>query len=165
MTCTGPPVRQSARMLRHRCSAAALLAAFLLPGCSPGSPAPSATRTNALDLAVQYAQCLRRQGLDVPDPKPGEQIQIRSGKQNKTKVIAAEKACRQYAPKSNADPSDPAVRDWLLKMARCLRKHGLDVSDPEPGQGLGGNIGAKPNDPRFKACTKEVGATPSGSPS
>ena len=50
-------------------------------------------------------------------------------------------------------------------MAACLRKNGVDVKDPQPGQGI--RITAGPNnagtvEKAQKACDKELGNNVSG---
>ncbi|SDM49528.1 hypothetical protein [Nonomuraea jiangxiensis] len=50
------------------------------------------------DRMVKFAQCMREQGVDVPDPKPGEGLGIRLRNGSKEQMEAAHKACQEYAP-------------------------------------------------------------------
>ncbi|MBC6457923.1 hypothetical protein [Actinomadura sp. HBU206391] len=141
-----------------------------LTGCGPKSPSPTAT-LNAQDQMVKFAQCLRQQGLDVPDPQPGATgITIDEG-DDRSRFDAAMRACRQYSPKKDIDPNDPAVHDRGVKMAECLRRQGLNVPDPQPGRPLeiSGN-GETDDEVRIQraqgVCRKELNAaapTPAGS--
>lgn len=148
-------------MIRHRRTAAILLAAALLSGCdSGGSPAAKPT-ANTQDKWVKFAQCMRQNGINMPDPQPGAgQIQIGAKDTDKTKLDAAMKACKQYNPKGDIDPNDPKQRDHELKMSQCLRRHGVDAPDPQPGQppeirvGKGGEEKVKKAE---AACRKELG--------
>jgi hypothetical protein len=50
---------------------------------------------------VAYARCMRQQGINIADPKPGEGIGVdgEAGvNPNSPKFKAADQACRQYAP-------------------------------------------------------------------
>jgi hypothetical protein len=79
---------------------------------------------------------MRQHGVQVEDPKPGDpgvRIHSTMGKQQ---MDAAMQACRKYSPVKQLDPNDPTARDHMLKMAQCLRAHGVQVADPQPGQGL-----------------------------
>ncbi|MBC6458617.1 hypothetical protein [Actinomadura sp. HBU206391] len=127
-------------MMRSRHAAAALLTALALAGltgCDSGDE-PAArqngiqSRADARDQQLKFVQCLRKQGLSVADPTPGGRgLELRG---DETKIQAAMKACRQYDPKGDVDPNDPAVIDRVLKNQQCLRRHGIDAPDPQPGQ-------------------------------
>jgi predicted small lipoprotein YifL len=143
-------------MIRHRFTAAALLSTCALAGltgCGSKGESPSATATaNAQDSQVSFAQCLRQHGINAPDPQPGSGLRIEEGDQGK--LDAALKACKQYNPKTDAGRNDPAAHDRAVKMAQCLRRHGLKVPDPQPGQPL--DIGA--GQPGKRAGGHEVNA-------
>jgi hypothetical protein len=52
--------------------------------------------------ALAYARCMRQHGINLPDPKPGEGINVDGGKgvnPNDPKFKAADQACQQYVPK------------------------------------------------------------------
>src|ERR671914_536435 len=61
------------------------------------SASPSQT-LNPQDAALKFAQCMRQNGIDVPDPRPGQGIQLRVNRGSEAKFRAAQEACRQYAP-------------------------------------------------------------------
>ncbi|TMR91587.1 hypothetical protein [Nonomuraea basaltis] len=50
------------------------------------------------DRMVKFAQCMRQQGIDMPDPKPGEGLRIKMKGGSKEKLDAAHKACQEHAP-------------------------------------------------------------------
>jgi hypothetical protein len=148
---------------------AGVLALLALAGC--GGPAvegaSSSPTANAQDTGVKFAQCMRQHGIDMPDPKPGDRgVKITTRKGNQATMDAALQACRKYSPKMNIDPNDPTVRDRMLKLAQCLREHGVQVADPQPGQGI--RIQVRKPDAKtqraVEACDKLV-PRPSGSPS
>ncbi|MGX9884832.1 hypothetical protein [Streptomyces sp. NPDC002276] len=59
---------------------------------------------------------------------------------------------------TGAAASRSAQDDQGVKFAQCLREHGVDVEDPEPGQGLQiritGNVPKSTVDAAMKACGK-----------
>ncbi|MDN3352640.1 hypothetical protein [Actinomadura sp. DC4] len=117
-----------------------VLALFALAGCGGshgGSAAASASASaNAQDTAVKFAACMRQHGVEVSDPKPGDPGVRMKTRLNETQMNAAMKACQQYRPKGALDPDDPKAHDQMLKTAQCLRQHGVDVADPQPGKGI-----------------------------
>jgi hypothetical protein len=131
------------------------------------------------DAQLEFAQCMRENGVDVPDPEPGEggiNISIPEGV-NPDTVEAAQEECepiiRDAIPEGERpDPSE--VRDQATKFAQCMREHGVDIPDPQVdsegrvtlGPVAGGEGGGSPredimSDPDFEeaqeACQEEVG--------
>jgi hypothetical protein len=128
---------------------------------------------------LDFAQCMREHGIDMPDPQFGEngQAAFTVGAEgtpaDKAKLDAAQAACQSYLDKvkSNAPPLDPAKieaeKQKLLDFAQCMRDHGIDFPDPQistDGGGLQvqmGGPGLDPNSPGFKeandACSAQVG--------
>jgi hypothetical protein len=41
----------------------------------------------------------------------------------------------KYRPQAN-NPHDGAAPDRMVRLARCPRRHGVNVADPQPGQPL-----------------------------
>lgn len=91
----------------------------------------SATPTNSTSTPDprRFAACLRERGIDVPDPGPGEQVELQT-KDDKTR--AALRACAQYAPPREQEEDsvlDPAAS---RAFAQCIREHGFpDFPDPD----------------------------------
>ncbi|GAB2837958.1 hypothetical protein GCM10027176_47960 [Actinoallomurus bryophytorum] len=127
-------------MIRFRQTALLIpLALFALSGCGGGGggAAPSSS-ANAEDSQVKFAQCMRQHGVQVEDPEPGQpgvRMRVHST-QGKQQMDTAMQACRKYNPMKPMDPNDPRARDQMLKMARCLRAHGVQIADPQPGHGV-----------------------------
>jgi hypothetical protein len=141
-------------------------------GDDAAGDSPSASREQQMrDAGLEFAQCMREHGIDMPDPKPGSrgiQLSVKKGT-SPDKVDAADKACRKYLekfkPPAMSEAQQKQFRDAALAQARCMREHGVDMPDPtfgpngtatikmSRGPGKGGN-GPGPNDPRFKAAQK-----------
>jgi hypothetical protein len=114
--------------------------------------------------ALEFARCMRRHGIDMPDPqfsgnKITQEIKGRPGGAkgpDDPKFTAAQQACQQYLP-NGGQPirPNPQEQQRLLRFARCMRQHGIDVPDPGASGGIvikGGPSTAKPDEPKFTAA-------------
>ncbi|WP_433462698.1 hypothetical protein [Spirillospora sp. CA-128828] len=84
---------------------------------------------------MKFAQCMRENGVDVPDPGTGEGRALRLGKGgDRTKLQAALEKCQQWLQAGGKMPDlkDPKVRDQYVKFAQCMREHGVNIPDPGP---------------------------------
>lgn len=134
------------------------VAALLLAGCSSTAAGPdagkaggeSSTGTGADDFQtwhVKYAECMQGEGIDYPTPSPdpnaaSEALNI--DELGGMEVFeAANKVCEAKVgqPPAPTGPdgkpiTEEAMREQMLKTTQCLREHGADVEDPQPGVGL-----------------------------
>lgn len=132
---------------------------LLLGGCGSSSSAESdGANSDTQDAArVKFAQCLRENGIDVPD-NPGQNggggppRNIDQGK-----FQTAMKACQKYQRAAIGNISDAdrqEFQDAFVKFASCMRQHGVDLPNPSAGGGGppagGGQINQ--NDPKTKAA-------------
>lgn len=169
----------------------ALAAALLIAACG-GSHGPSGgTATNAAAAhadEIKFAQCMRTHGIsDFPDPSQngGTNITARPGKSGGGTITvnghaikesgvafnSASKACQHLQPQGPPVTAAQlaSVRRGALKMARCMRAHGVpNFPDPQVSTGPGGRgiaIGIhtkagsggprfNPQSPAFKAAQK-----------
>jgi hypothetical protein len=102
----------------------------------PSSAAPSLSRD---EKGVKFAQCLRENGVNVPDPEPGKGIQLKldpSSGVSKEDVDKAMEACKQWDPQADGtNNSNPQAEENGRKFAECMRKNGVEkFPDPKPGQ-------------------------------
>lgn len=123
-------------------------------GACGGGDANSATGADsdaqsAEDARVKFAQCLREQGIDVEDPGEGGGLRFRSGRGEKAdgptfedsgRFGEAEKECREklgddFAPRELSEEERQEFQDQVLAFARCMREQGIDMPDPEFGEG------------------------------
>jgi hypothetical protein len=83
---------------------------------------------------------MRENGIDVPDPEPGKPVRITGNgdRNNYDKLQEAQKKCQPILEAGGVVPegNDPARQDAMLKFAKCMRDHGVNVPDPKPGEGL-----------------------------
>jgi hypothetical protein len=116
--------------------------------------------------ALDFARCMRANGVDMPDPEVDDQgrIKLRIGpggagkRPDPKKLEAAQKACGSLIGGGDGDRQiDPAERDAMVAFARCMREHGIDMPDPT-GDGLvvrrDGDGGPDPESAEFQAAEK-----------
>ncbi|AUH40220.1 hypothetical protein [Streptomyces sp. CMB-StM0423] len=109
---------------------------------------------------LQFARCLRENGVDVPDPEPGQGVNLNMDGVGEAKAERAMEACREYDPATTSknDPISKELEEKLRAYSRCMRSNGVaDFPDPVPGGGLQMD-GAIERDPDYdgaaKACKK-----------
>ncbi|WP_371405287.1 hypothetical protein OHA10_06665 [Kribbella sp. NBC_00662] len=129
-----------------------LAAAVLITGCGADKPdaqvasgsgaqstAPSSAPASLSqdEMAVKFTQCLRENGLNVPDPEPGKGPMLRFDKNSgvtQEQVQKAMEACRQYDPQAQGS-ANPQQAENGRKYAECMRKNGVEkFPDPKPDQ-------------------------------
>ncbi|MES9555613.1 hypothetical protein ABZ776_13700 [Streptomyces sp. NPDC007076] len=102
-------------------------------GTKSGGSASDDKKTEE-DQALEHRTCLRKQGLDVAEPKPGEDgrgITIGSGGKSKKEMEKAFKACQDKAVGGGPKELTQAEKDKAVAFARCMRKNGFDMPDPK----------------------------------
>ena len=128
----------------------ALLAMSLLAGCgeatkdpgiATGGGTPNATASpsrNAQDAMLEFARCMRANGVDIPDPSGDGPIKIgpedgQPSAEDQAKLDKARKACEKHLPDVGGvgDRPDPKMQDRMLKFAACMREQGIDMPDPD----------------------------------
>jgi hypothetical protein len=82
--------------------------------------------------ALVFAECVRDNGVDMPDPGPGQQglvdaFRSVSGDYDQATLEQALAACQDLMPQYPQE--HPTGDDWMLALAECLREQGLEVSD------------------------------------
>jgi hypothetical protein len=153
--------------------------AFAACGDDDDSTTASAeeSRAEIREATLEYAECMREHGVDVPDPKPGEGggLLLEQRGPDTAATRAAEEECRKYLeevePPEFSDEKEQEFRDRALEFARCMRGEGLDFPDPTFGEDgrvtMRAPAGEDPRqDPRFdeafEKCGDDLGAP--GSP-
>ncbi|MFF2957729.1 hypothetical protein ACFVT1_02150 [Streptomyces sp. NPDC057963] len=99
----------------------------------------SDTKKTDADQALEHRKCLREHGLDVPEPKPGEDgrgMTINGGGKSKETMEKAFKACQDKAVGGGIKEMTQAQKDKMLAFARCMRKNGIDMPDPKFDGGM-----------------------------
>jgi hypothetical protein len=143
-----------------------LLLPLLASACSVANPfAPKSAAANKDEerAMVQWAQCMRSHGVNVPDPGSGPTTGAVAQPGDEQQVQAAENACKKYMPngrKQGRSP-DPKQLDAMAKFTQCMRDHGIPMQDPTANGGTGKVIseqagsGPDPNSDQFKQAQKD----------
>ena len=115
---------------------------------------------------LDYAQCMRDNGVDVPDPTVDSEGNVQlprpSGADiDRNSLGAAREACSEHLEGlslgfGGGGANQTEIADQLLAFAECLRDEGLDVDDPDfseggaRGRGILGDLDQ--NDPEVAAA-------------
>jgi len=119
-----------------------------VPGAGGGAGTTTGTTTGPRDVQeaqLAFARCMRARGVDIPDPAPSSDGRLRfaipagGGPQGPdARTREAFDACQGELAGATPDldaGDRAALRDAQLAWARCMRERGVDVPDPEPGEG------------------------------
>ncbi|CAM5668151.1 hypothetical protein SBADM41S_01986 [Streptomyces badius] len=131
--------RSRGRSLAAACALAAALAltATACSGDGGGTKdagSASGSGKTEEDQALEHRKGLREQGLDIPEPKPGENgmgVTIDGGSMSKQKMEKAFKACEDKAVGGGPKELSQAEKDKMVAYARCMRQNGFDMPDPK----------------------------------
>jgi hypothetical protein len=159
--------------------AAALVCGLAFAACGSDDPATGGAPSGSSDRQDQnqeamlaFAQCMREQGIDMPDPQPGQGgIRLRAPEGTSPEQMdAAQEACRKHLddvePPEISEEQREEFKEAALAHARCMREHGIDM--PDPTFGANGRVemridrssGIDPESPEFKeaeeACRDEL---------
>jgi hypothetical protein len=132
------------------------------------------TTTTTMDpeeAMLAFAECMRDNGVDFPDPGADGRQEIRIDARDEPTWRAAEEACEDLRPQMEpmSEEEQAQMTDQLLAQAACMRERGWDMPDPEirtPGDGgvqflFPKPLDIDPDDPEFKAdseaCREESG--------
>lgn len=125
------------------------------------------------DAQVEFAQCMRDNGIDFPDPEPGGGpggVALEGVDTESAEFQAATEQCQSIIEEAvpEGDRPDMAeIQDQLLEITQCVRDEGFQVEDPQVGGGGGfqappDDLQALMDDPDFQAalevCQEETGA-------
>lgn len=135
-------------------------------GAGTSAAAGSDDRAKLERAALKHAECMRRQGVDVPDPKPGSGGIVLRGPAAGGDPMAERRAmhkCERYLknvpPPRLSDEQKAAMRDGALKHARCMRGEGIDFPDPRFDERGGATVkldeGFDPGDPRVREAERK----------
>ena len=152
-------------------------------GSASGEGPSEAVTEDAEQAMLEYTQCLREQGLNVPDPEFDEDGRIvvqqstggggaeggdeGAGAQPERftpdAFAEAQKVCgdppKEAMPEFSPEDQS-AMQDAALEFAQCMREHGIDMPDPQiDGDGgvmmqRAGEVGDI-NDPGFQAAQEK----------
>jgi hypothetical protein len=128
------------------------------------------------DAALDYAECVREHGVDMPDPQNGGFVitpDTDPTQQNEDTFRSADAKCRKHLenvkPPQISEQDKEAFQKAALEHARCMRERGIDMPDPTMTEDGGAAVsldGIDPKDPKFKraqqACAGKLRAVMGG---
>jgi hypothetical protein len=118
----------------------AMLLAFTACSAAPGPADSASPSSGAIDRdawALRFAQCLRDNGIDAPDPDgSGRGAAITMDDAYKAASRTCEKKVGTAPPLSSDEEQKMAkdLQEAALKAAKCYRDNGIDVPDPSEGK-------------------------------
>ena len=134
-----------------------------------GGSGEQASKAEVEEAQLEFAQCMREHGVDVPDPTNGGGIVLKQSARggpgekdaggSSPQIEAANEACEHLIKDVIPEPSPgqrEEMKEQLLEFAQCMREHGIDMPDPTfEGAGkvkmsIKGPRGGSPNDPLMK---------------
>lgn len=122
-------------------STIAVLLGLLLALTACGSKEqPAGAQKDEKGDMVKFAQCMRENGVDMPDPKTSEDgggivIEAMPGGDaasiDEDKMKTAHEACKEHLPNGGEmKPPSPEQQDKMRQQAKCMRDKGHDWPDP-----------------------------------
>ena len=163
------------RRPRVRAAAVSLTAlAFFAVACGgdsgtggEGATGAGTSTGTSMDQRLKLARCMREHGVDMPDPKPGQDgqaVAIDGNGVSPQQFAKAMEACRSVAGIPAPKPLSQEEKDRQLEYARCMREHGVNMPDPTFGSGARSALplpSAGPEKEKFdkagKACGAKIG--------
>jgi hypothetical protein len=131
------------------------------------SSAPSAAPSGDLDKQLNdYLECLRKQGLNVPDATVDAKGRISFGTPaagqsfDRDKFTDAQKVCGDLPAGLTTgleDLDQSELQDAALAFAKCMRGQGVEMADPDVsklGQGGGAFADLDRDDPKVAAAVE-----------
>jgi hypothetical protein len=125
------------------CSAGAAtddgVASLASPDAAAVSPSPDAS-TNPEDAMLDFARCMRDNGIDIPDPQVGGRgVRIVGGPgpggidPSSETFQKAQETCQHFLDDAGFGERRQLSQDQLDQMvefAQCMRDHGIEMPDP-----------------------------------
>jgi hypothetical protein len=147
----------------------ALLATVMLAAC--GSASPSSGGKGDDEKRLAFVDCLRDHGVDIQMSADGRRTMVRvqgrpgdgatkqtfgdGGPDDPNGPFAVCRKKTGWAPTPPTAAEQAQMRDRALRMARCMRSHGVDMPDPAPDGRMMLRI---PGDsPTFQAAARACG--------
>jgi len=116
------------------------------------------------DAGLEFAECMREHGVEMKDPKPGQNITLENNDSTTRQALAACDGKLGDGQELSAE-EDEEFREGWLAFTQCMRDEGIDLADPRfPGNGkvLLGIAGIDTTSPAFEtaaeACKGKVPA-------
>jgi hypothetical protein len=124
-----------------------------------GNGETEGTPSSDEEQAQAFVDCMREQGIDMPDPNPngeGGLLNLEELDVTREELQPALDACREHLPfgGEGGEPLDQETLDQMTEFAQCMRDNGIDMPDPDPNGGFIADEGLPfdPEDPEVQAA-------------
>ncbi|MDG4798235.1 hypothetical protein [Micromonospora sp. WMMD1082] len=130
------------------------------PSASAGGTGTGTGGSDA-ERQLDFARCMRENGVDMPDPEAGNGPMFRfDGSVDPKQVEAGMEKCRHLLPNGGQPPQlDAEQLEQMRVMARCMRENGVpDFPDPAPDGRIQISRDAlriNPDDPTFRTAMEK----------
>ena len=117
-------------------------------GEDDGTQNDTETDEDPQEAALEWAECMREHGIDVPDPQIDEdgRLEVRPATgmrldRNGDDFREAREACGSpfgdAGPPQLSEAEREEMQETMLEFAKCMREHGVDMPDPDFSGGGG----------------------------
>ena len=109
-----------------------------------GSAPPTTGARDTETALLEFADCMREHGVDMPDPQVDEnggvQIEVGGGvgggAADPDDFREAQEACQELMPdgpmtRDNGEFDPTEMQDQMLEFTECMRDHGVPMDDPD----------------------------------
>lgn len=137
-----------------------------LTACGAKEQPSDAKKDDKGDM-VKFAQCMRDNGIEMPDPKQDDNggVMIEAspgdgGPIDEDKMKTAHEACKKHLPNGGEfKPPSPEEQDKMRQQAKCMRDKGYNWPDPKFEGGGAAETMELPNmdDDKVKQDMKDCG--------
>jgi hypothetical protein len=133
-----------------------------LAACGGGSGTGGGTAATEEEAALEFTECLRAHGVEVKDPKPGqENIEVGAADSPaKKRALAACNGKLDGTGQELSSEEQGEFREGALALAQCMRDEGIEMGDPRflgPGKFLLDLEGVDTDSPAFEAAREACG--------
>ncbi|HET7119855.1 MAG TPA: hypothetical protein VFI17_01245 [Solirubrobacterales bacterium] len=130
-----------------------------LAACGGGDSGSSggSTSVSREEAGLEFAKCMREHGVEMEDPKPGQNITLENDDSTTRKALAACDGKLRGAGQELSAEEDEEFKEGWLAFSECMREEGIDLADPRfPGNGkvLLGIAGIDTTSPAFEAAAE-----------
>jgi hypothetical protein len=120
------------------------VASLASPDAAAAASASPDASSNPEDAMLAFAQCMRDNGVDMPDPQTGGGgVRIGIGQNGidpgGEEFQAAQEACQQFLDDAGfGGPRELSQEqlDQQVEFAQCMRDNGIDMPDPQADGGV-----------------------------
>ncbi|MDT0308448.1 hypothetical protein RM780_15975 [Streptomyces sp. DSM 44917] len=122
----------------------------------------------ASDATLEWYDCMRDNGVDMPDPDPDNPaVVLPQGSADDPDVRAAVEACQDILPNGGPGSGEPLGDDVMAQLrefTRCMRDNGVDMPDPDSSGALSMPEGLDYQGAEFQGAIEECQELAAGLP-